>query len=161
MKKGSIFKFSSRAQPASEAGAAGGGGPEAGAAGGGGSGDATGSTVSEDPAADVDDAPPEEGEGSAKKQKLTGRVKWVPDFGWGGKRQWKERDGLHLPITCPRHCPYVTPHITRKQTSTWQVEYVSVFYHSQCYCVLHTKLMPYKVADELCDDHEGPGRHLD
>ncbi|KAI8521335.1 hypothetical protein Bbelb_010890 [Branchiostoma belcheri] len=59
-------------QPASEAGAAGGGGPEAGAAGGGGSGDATGSTVSEDPAADVDDAPPEEGEGSAKKQKLTG-----------------------------------------------------------------------------------------
>ncbi|KAI8481173.1 PQ-loop repeat-containing protein 3 [Branchiostoma belcheri] len=73
MKKGSIFKFFSRAQPASEAGAAGGGGPEAGAAGGGGSGDATGSTVSEDPAADVDDAPPEEGEGSAKKQKLTGR----------------------------------------------------------------------------------------
>ncbi|KAI8518469.1 Syntaxin-6 [Branchiostoma belcheri] len=62
MKKGSIFKFFSRAQPASEAGAAGGGGPEAGAAGGGGSGDATGSTVSEDPAADVDDAPPEEGE---------------------------------------------------------------------------------------------------
>ncbi|KAI8508129.1 hypothetical protein Bbelb_143690 [Branchiostoma belcheri] len=73
MKKGSIFKFFSRAQPASEAGAAGGGGPDAGAAGGGGSGDATGSTVSEDPAADVDDAPPEEGEGSAKKQKLTGR----------------------------------------------------------------------------------------
>ncbi|KAI8502811.1 protein tag [Branchiostoma belcheri] len=63
----------SRPQPASEAGAAGGGGPEAGAAGGGGSGDATGSTVSEDPAADVDDAPPEEGEGSAKKQKLTGQ----------------------------------------------------------------------------------------
>ncbi|KAI8516447.1 hypothetical protein Bbelb_050280 [Branchiostoma belcheri] len=61
--------------PASEAGAAGGGGPEAGAAGGGGSGDATGSTVSEDPAAaaDVDDAPPE-GEGTAKKQKLTGRL---------------------------------------------------------------------------------------
>ncbi|KAI8516764.1 hypothetical protein Bbelb_053450 [Branchiostoma belcheri] len=73
MKKGSIFKFFSRAQPASEAGAAGGGGPEAGAAGGGGSGDATGSTVSEDPAAaaDVDDAPLEEGEGSAKKQKFT------------------------------------------------------------------------------------------
>ncbi|KAI8488933.1 hypothetical protein Bbelb_334510 [Branchiostoma belcheri] len=73
MKKGSIFKFFSRAQPASEAGAADGGGPEAGAAGGGGSGDATGSTVSEDPAAvaDVDDAPPEEGEGSAKKQKFT------------------------------------------------------------------------------------------
>ncbi|KAI8518457.1 Minichromosome maintenance domain-containing protein 2 [Branchiostoma belcheri] len=63
----------SRPQPASEAGAAGGGGPESGAAGGGGSGDATGSTVSEDPAADVDDAPPEEGEGSAKKQKLTGQ----------------------------------------------------------------------------------------
>ncbi|KAI8514588.1 hypothetical protein Bbelb_071790 [Branchiostoma belcheri] len=63
----------SRPQPASEAGAAGGGGPEAGTAGGGGSGDATGSTVSEDPAAaaDVDDAPPEEGEGSAKKQKFT------------------------------------------------------------------------------------------
>ncbi|KAI8500590.1 WD repeat-containing protein 76 [Branchiostoma belcheri] len=71
MKKGSIFKFFSRAQPASEAGAAGGGGPEAGAAGGGGSGDATGSTVSEDPAADIDDAPLEEGEGSAKKQKFT------------------------------------------------------------------------------------------
>ncbi|KAI8493144.1 hypothetical protein Bbelb_291480 [Branchiostoma belcheri] len=76
MKKGSIFKFFSWAQPASEAGAAGGGGPEAGAAGDGGSGDATGSTVSEDPAAaaDVDDAPPEEGEGTAKKQKLTGRL---------------------------------------------------------------------------------------
>ncbi|KAI8522132.1 hypothetical protein Bbelb_018860 [Branchiostoma belcheri] len=73
MKKGSIFKFFSRAQPASEAGAAGGGGPEPGAAGDGGSGDATGSTISEDPAAaaDVDDAPPEEGEGSAKKQKFT------------------------------------------------------------------------------------------
>ncbi|KAI8512419.1 N(G),N(G)-dimethylarginine dimethylaminohydrolase 1 [Branchiostoma belcheri] len=62
-----------RKEPASEAGAAGGGGPEAGAAGGGGSGDATGSTVSEDPAAaaDVDDAPLEEGKGSDKKQKFT------------------------------------------------------------------------------------------
>ncbi|KAI8508319.1 hypothetical protein Bbelb_134180 [Branchiostoma belcheri] len=80
MKKGSIFKFFSRAQPASEAGAAGGGGPEAGAAGGGGSGDATGSTVSEDPAADVDDAPPEEGEGSAKKQKLAGQLPQKPEL---------------------------------------------------------------------------------
>ncbi|KAI8493214.1 Fibrinogen- domains (FReDs) [Branchiostoma belcheri] len=68
----SVFEIQ-RAQPASEAGAAGGGGSEAGTAGGGGSeGDATGSTVSEDPAAaaDVDDAPPEEGEGNAKKKKI-------------------------------------------------------------------------------------------
>ncbi|KAI8519945.1 hypothetical protein Bbelb_032020 [Branchiostoma belcheri] len=39
-------------------------------------------------------------------------VKWVPEFGWGGKRQWQKRLELHLqlPILCPgqsaTHCRY-------------------------------------------------------